>query len=206
MLLDQHQSHDNEDSVRLDLAEGRHVSLAFCGCLLCILAGDEHLRLVVDLAPRRDLKHLKNSLHCIVGQLVDLAFLLGVLTLGLEFYARLVLGLGLSNLDTVSISGQVDLAVDVGRPLIRILLHIADDEGERDQEHDEDAAFVRAPAELLDRLERHLDHHHTHHRRAIFAGKRVENTATWGNERRGIVCHAKFSLFCFDFNQIYYNL
>lgn len=206
MLLDQHQSHDNEDSVRLHLGEGRHVSLAFCGRLLCILAGDEHLGLVVDLAPRRDLKYLENRLHCIVVQLVDLALLLGVFTLGLKFYARLVLGLGLSNLDTVSISGQVDLAVDIGRSLVSILLQISDHEGERDQEHDEDAALVRAPAELLDRLKRHLNHHHAHHRRAIFAGKRVENTAAWGKERRGIVCHAKFSLFCFDFNQIYYNL
>ena len=206
MLLDQHQSHDDEDSVRLDLTERRHVSLAFCGRLLCVLARDEHLRLVVDLAPRRDREHLKNRHHCIVRQLVDLALLFGVFTLGLKLYARLVLGLSLCNLDIVCISGQVDLAVNVGRPLRRILLHVSDDEGERNHEHDEDAALVRAPAELLDRLERHLDHHHAHHRRTIFAGKRVENTAAWGNESCGIVCHAKFSLFCFDFNQIYYNL
>ena len=104
MLFDEHQSHDNEDSVGLDLSESRHVSLAFSGRLLCVLAGDEHLGLVVDFAPRWDLKHLENRLNCVVLQLVDLALLLGVFTLGLKFNARFVLGLGFCNLDITRIS------------------------------------------------------------------------------------------------------
>lgn len=192
MALNQHNCHEDKDWEKAQFLECAKVARSWRRLLGHFLSLDKVFLLVVDLTQLGFFEHMEDFLDCILRLAVDYTLLFRVVAFGLESHTSRVHGLSYINVTIVSCSIQSNLSVDIVTSLSHKLVEVVDNEAQWNHKDNYDLASVVKSANLVDKLEWALNHHHSHHRWAFLSWECIEYTASWRHQHRNRFFHLVF--------------